>query len=104
MRCRSTIECCSAVRRNEIRPCAATWMGLEAITPRKSEKDKYHGITYMWNGKYSTNETKSDSQTQTTDLWWPGGCRGRELGAWVSRRRLLHAEWIKTRSSQVAQR
>ena len=32
----------------------------------KSEEDKYHDITYMWNLKYDTNEltykTKTDSQ------------------------------------------
>ena len=27
------------------------------------------GITYMWNLKYDTNETETDSQTLRTDLW-----------------------------------
>ena len=37
------------------------------------------GITYMWNLKYDTNETETDSQTLRTDSWLPRG-RGVEEG------------------------
>ena len=54
----------------------------------------------MWNLNYGTNEpiyrTKTDSQTQRTDL---GLLRGREwngLGVWVNRCKLLHLKWISS--------
>ena len=41
----------------------------------KSDKDKYHMISLMWNLKYDTNEhayeRKTDSHIQRTDLWFP---------------------------------
>ena len=56
-------------------PLVATWMDLEIIIQsevNKTEKDKYHAISYIWNLKYDTNEfiheTETDSQTQRTDL------------------------------------
>ena len=40
--------------------------------PSQSERQIPHGITYMWNLKYDTNEliyeTETDSQTYRTDL------------------------------------
>ena len=60
----------------------------------------------MWNLKYSTNEhiydTKTDSQTQRTDLWLPrrkGGDGGRmdwDLG--ISRCKLLSIGWINNKA------
>ena len=44
----------SAIKRKEIVPFVATWMGLEIIIMSEVtqiEKDKYHYITYMWNLK-----------------------------------------------------
>ena len=41
-----TTEYYSAIRKNEIMPCAATWMDLEIILQRKTNY-----ITYMWNVK-----------------------------------------------------
>ena len=44
-----TMEYYSAINKNEIMPCGATWMDLESVTLRevKSKKD----ILYMWNLK-----------------------------------------------------
>ena len=45
----------------------------------KSERERQipYDITYTWNLKYDTKEhiyeTKTDSQTQRTDLWLPSG-------------------------------
>ena len=39
-------------KKNEIMPLAATWRDLEMIILSEisqKERDKYHGITYMWN-------------------------------------------------------
>ena len=59
-----TQEYYSTIKRNEIRPFAATWVDLEIITVSEC-KDKYHMITYMRNLKYNTNEfiykTKADT-------------------------------------------
>ena len=43
-----TVECSSAIKKNEIMPFAATWMDLEIITLTEvnwTEKDKYHMIS-----------------------------------------------------------
>ena len=37
----------SAIRNNEIMPFAATWMNLEMIILSKSEKEKYHMISFI---------------------------------------------------------
>ena len=66
-----TIEYYSAIKKSEIMPFAATWMGLEIILSKVSqkEKDEYH-VTYMWNLKYNTNEniygTETDSHREET--------------------------------------
>ena len=56
-------------------PSAATWMDLEIVI--LSERQIPYDITYTWNLKYDTKEhiyeTKTDSQTQRTDLWLPSG-------------------------------
>ena len=55
-----TMECYSAIKKNEIRPFAATWMNLESIIlseVSQTEKKKYHDIPFMWNLKRNdTNE------------------------------------------------
>ena len=63
------MECYSVIKKNETLPFAATWMDLEIIIlseVSQTENDKYC-ITYMWNLKYNTNEsrykTETDSQT-----------------------------------------
>ena len=53
-----TMEYYSAIKKNEIMPFAATWMGLEIIIlseVSQTEKDKYH-IIYKWNLKNNVNE------------------------------------------------
>ena len=65
-----TVEYYSAIKKSEIMPFAATWMGLEIIilSKVKSERERQiqYNITYMWNLKYNTNkhiyETETDSQ------------------------------------------
>ena len=45
MRYIDTMECNSALKKNETMPLAATWMDLEMIILSKSDKDKYHRIS-----------------------------------------------------------
>ena len=49
-----TVECYSAVKKNELMPSAATWTDLE-LTQLKYIKDKCHIIAYRWNLKNDTN-------------------------------------------------
>ena len=47
-----TIECYSAIKKNEIMPFAATWMDLEIIIlseVNQAERQVSYDITYMWN-------------------------------------------------------
>ena len=46
-----TMEYYSAIKNNEIMPCAATWMDLEIIIlseVSQKEKDKYHVISFIY--------------------------------------------------------
>ena len=46
------MEYCSAIRKNEIMPFAATWMDLEVVIlseVSQTEKGKYHMILRTWN-------------------------------------------------------
>ena len=63
-------------------PFSAIWMELEIIILSEIRESQItYDITYMWNLKYGTNEpiykAETDSKTQRTDLWLPGG-RGKE--------------------------
>ena len=64
-----TMEYCSAIKRNEIMPFAATWMNLEIIILSKPNRERQipYDTTYMWNLKYDTTEptyeTETDSRT-----------------------------------------
>ena len=51
------MEYYSAMKKNEIMPFAATWMSLEIILSKVSQKqkDKYYVITYIWNLKNRPN-------------------------------------------------
>ena len=77
-----------AMKKNKIVPFAATWMQLEILILRKSERERQilYDITYMWNLEYGTDEpiykTETDSDIENRLL--PGG-RGEEwdrLGVW----------------------
>ena len=64
-----TMEYYSAIKTNEIMPCAATWMDLQIIIlseVRKRNTNTYD-ITYLRNLNYDTSEliykTETDSQT-----------------------------------------
>ena len=65
------------IKNSKIMPFAATWMELEILILR--ERRTPHGITYMWNLKYGTNEPfyrrETISGTWRTDLWSPRGRR-----------------------------
>ena len=46
----NTMECFSAIKKNEIMPIAATWTDLEIIILSEvSERQTSSDITYMWN-------------------------------------------------------
>ena len=57
-----------AIKKNEILPFAATWIGLEIIILSQTEKDKYYMTSHMWNLTNSTNELfyRIDSPTKQT--------------------------------------
>ena len=65
-----TMECFSAIKRNEIVPSAATWMDLEIVILSEisqTEKEKCD-ITYMWDLKRNDRneliyKTETGSQT-----------------------------------------
>ena len=69
-------------------PFAATGMQLEIIILSEiSQKEIPYDITYIWNLKQDTNEsryeTPTDSQTQRTDLGLPKVGRQDGVGDWV---------------------
>ena len=62
------MEYYSAIKRNKILPCAATWMKLETLTPSEisqEEKDKYHMMPHIWNLIYGTNEPIYGKETNS---------------------------------------
>ena len=65
-----TMECYSAIKKNEIMPFVATWVDLEIVILSEVSQvgtDKHHMISLIWSLKYDTNEhiyeTETDSQT-----------------------------------------
>ena len=81
------------------------WMQLEIIIlseVSQKEKTNTYDITYMWNLKYYTNEFiyETDSQTQRTNLWLPGGKRSGRGMDWefgINRCIVLYIEWINNK-------
>ena len=60
------MEYYSAIKKDKIMPCAATWMDLEMIIlseMSQKEKDKYKS-TYRWNLKYDTAEPTYETETE----------------------------------------
>ena len=57
-------------KKNEVMTFAATWMVLQIIIFKwsKTEKDKYHDITYMWNLKKWYKWTYLQNRTRITDI------------------------------------
>ena len=55
------------MKKNEIRPFAATWTQLRLSHEVKSVKATLYEITYIWESKNNTNDpiykTETDSQT-----------------------------------------
>ena len=93
-------------------PFTATQIDLEIIKLcelSKSDKERQilYDITYIWDLKYDTNEpiyeTETDSQTRRTDLLAKGEGHGRGMAQEfsVSRCKLLHLEWMYSKSNEI---
>ena len=98
------MEYYSAIKKDEIRPFAATWMELERVIlseVSQTEEEKYCMTSlYMWHlQRNDTNElsykTERDSQTSRTSLWLLGKAWGeaivRECG--MGMYTLLYLKW-----------
>ena len=73
-------------------PFAASGMGLESLILKKSERESQipYDITYIWNLKYSTNETFHRKEThglreQTCGCQKGGGGSGMDWDSGVNR-------------------
>ena len=61
------IEYYSDIKKNEILPCATTWMNLEDIILHKLEKNKYfHLYVESKENKWTVNQTKTENKLVTT--------------------------------------
>ena len=97
---------CSATKKNEIMPFAATWRQLEIITLKvKKERERQipYNITYTWTVKYVTNENRNRLKDMGNRLvvvkrviGWRGqkGGRGMDWAFGLTSCKLLHLEWI----------
>ena len=71
----------SVIRKNEIMPCAATWIDLEIVIlseVSQTEKQKHHKSLCMQNFKSNDikefiYKTETDSWTWKMSLWLPRG-------------------------------
>ena len=72
-----TMEFYSAIKKDEIMPFAAPWMGLESIILTMSDREKQisSDITYMWNLGFSRSSAGKES---TCDAGDPGLIPGSE--------------------------
>ena len=76
----NTMDYCMAIKKNKIRPFAATWMDLELIRLRQvsqTEKDKYHMLSLTWEISTVTQMNFFMEQKLLTDIeknsWLPKG-------------------------------
>ena len=103
MWCTHTIECYSAIRKNEIMPFATTWVDLEIIIGREEVRQEktntawqhVHMESKLW-CKW-THLRNRNRLRDRADLGLPRGgvnWRGMEWEAGVSRCKLAHIEWI----------
>lgn len=77
-----------AIKKKKILPFATTWTDLKSIRLRdlsKSEKDKYHTISHLWNLRNKTNRKKRDKPKNTLNYGeqTDGYQRGDGWGAWM---------------------
>ena len=56
---------CSAIKKNEIMPCAATWMDLEMIILSQSDNHSYVESKKLYTGTYLQNRNKLISRKHT---------------------------------------
>ena len=74
----NTMEYYSAIKKNEIRPLAATWMDLKECNTKWSKSDRQgeisYNILYMWNLK--RNDTNEIIKQKKTHRKWTHGCSG----------------------------
>ena len=85
-----TMEHYSAIKQNEIMPCAATWVDPEILILNEVSQTNTFDIAYMRNLKkmiqliqvHFVNEliykTETDSPSLERNLWLPKGKRGRD--------------------------
>ena len=103
MWCTHTIECYSAIRKNEIMPFATTWVDLEIIIGREEVRQEktntawqhVHMESKLW--RKWTHLRNRNRLRDRADLGLPRGgvnWRGMEWEAGDSRRKLLCIEWI----------
>ena len=97
--CVYTVECYSAMKKNEIVPFAATWMDLEMIMQSKvSQKDKYYTVSLV-RPKIYTNELTYETERLTdTENRLPvtkGSGRGLGWELVTSGCKLFYIEWMK---------
>ena len=63
-----TMECYSAIKRNEIGSFVETWMPLETVIQSEvsqKEKNKYRIFTHMWNLENGTDEPVCRAEIET---------------------------------------
>ena len=102
------MEYYSIIKKNKITPFAATWIELETLIlseVSQKEKDKYHGITYIWNLICSINNPFHRKEThglgkqncgcqgEGEGVVWTGnlGSRDENYCPWISNGILLHS-------------
>ena len=69
IRCIDTLEFYSAIKKNEIKPFAVTWMDLEMIILREvSQRQIPYDFPYMWNLKKLYKQTYVQNRNRLVDI------------------------------------